>query len=363
VERIALTSNGPAGESEIFVGAGLTEFMVRDLCERPLGNRLGVVTDTRVGPLVAEGLLERLVRSGLRADLLSIPPGEASKRWETARSIFEWMADEGFDRRSALLAVGGGVVGDLTGFAASLYMRSIPCAQVPTTLLAQVDSSMGGKTAIDFGERKNLLGTFHQPRRVYTDPEALATLPPEEMANGMAEVIKSAIVRDPEFFGFLERRRDAVLAREGEVMETVVARCCRIKSSVVMEDEKDTGTRQILNFGHTVGHAVEVLSDYAVSHGAAVSMGIAAETALACRMGLLPAAERDRILRLLRAYGLPSGLPRSYDRGRLADLMKGDKKAENGRILMALPTAVGAVSIRKEVARSEIQAALEEVAL
>jgi 3-dehydroquinate synthase len=321
-----------------------------------------LVTDTRVEPLVAKGLRERLVRSGLQAHLFSIPPGEASKQWETARSIFDWMAGEGFDRRSALLAVGGGVVGDLTGFAASLYMRSIPYAQVPTTLLAQVDSSMGGKTAIDFGERKNLLGTFHQPRRVYTDPEILSTLPPEEMRNGMAEVIKSAIVRDPEFFDFLERRRDAVVARDGEVMETAVARCCRIKSGVVTEDERDTGTRQILNFGHTVGHAVEVLSGYAVSHGAAVSMGIAAETALACRMGLLPAAERDRILRLLGAYGLPSGLPRSYDRTRLVELMKGDKKTEDGRIVMALPTAVGAISIRKGVARGEIEAALEEVA-
>jgi 3-dehydroquinate synthase len=362
MERIALISNGPAGASEIFVGAGLAEFMVGDLRERPLGNRLGLVTDDRVGPLVAGRLRERLERAGLKTDLLSIPPGEASKRWETARSIFDWMAGAGFDRRSALVAVGGGVVGDLAGFAASLYMRSIPFAQVPTTLLAQVDSSMGGKTAIDFGDRKNLLGTFHQPRRVYTDPEALATLPPEEMANGMAEVIKSAIVRDPAFFGFLERRRDAVLARDAKIMETVVTRCCRIKTGVVMEDEKDTGARRILNFGHTVGHAVEVLSGYAVPHGAAVSMGMAAETALACRLGLLPASEKGRILGLLKAYGLPSGLPRSLDRARLVDLMKGDKKTEQGRIVMALPTAVGAVSIAEGVGRPEIEVALEEVA-
>ena len=343
------------------MGVDLFSFLANNLNENPLGNRLGIITDTKVERILGNRLQKYLIDSNLRTDMFAIRPGEDFKRWETAKSIFEWMAGLGFERKSALLALGGGVVGDLTGFIASLYMRSIPYVQIPTTLLAQVDSSVGGKTAIDLGEKKNLLGTFHQPDRVYVDLSLLNTLPQVEMQNGLAEVIKSAIIRDRLFFEFLEDHRDAVLSGKPDVLEGLVTRCLGIKSAIVKEDEKERGLRQILNFGHTVGHAIESYTDYSVRHGTAVSMGISAETALAVRMGLLPVGEMKKISRLLDHFGLPSRIPNDYDRKRLVVLMHSDKKAEEGRIAMVLPTAIGAVSTRRGIPPSLIESVLEEV--
>jgi 3-dehydroquinate synthase len=293
--------------------------------------------------------------------MIAIRLGEGFKRWETAESILEWMADLGFDRKSALLALGGGVVGDLTGFVASLYMRSIAYAQIPTTLLAQVDSSLGGKTAIDLGGKKNLIGTFYQPERVYVDLSLLDTLPRGEIENGLAEVIKSAIIRDRLFFEFLEDHHDAVLSGDRHILERMVSRCCRIKSALVMEDEKDWGLRQILNFGHTVGHAIESYTNYIVPHGRAVSMGISVETNLSTRMKVLPAEDKERILHLLDHFGLPTRIPKNYDREELVGLMHSDKKAEQGRIAMVLPTAIGTVSVKKGIPPSLLKSVLEEV--
>jgi 3-dehydroquinate synthase len=362
MERIHLVLETSKKASEIFVGIDLFDFLVKDLKERPLGGRLGIVTDAHVESIMGKRLQDHLVRSGLNTDMIAIRPGESSKRWETAQSIFEWMADSRFDRKSALLALGGGVVGDITGFTASLYMRSISYAQIPTTLLAQVDSSLGGKTAIDLPGRKNLLGTFHQPRRVYVDPSLLNSLPRREIQNGLAEVIKSAIIMDCTFFQFLEDYRDAILSRDREIMERLVLRCCQIKSAVVMKDEKDIGLRQILNFGHTVGHALEAYTNYRVPHGKAVSMGISAETVLSVRLKMLAPDEKKKILDLLENYGLPTRIPSSYDRKRLVDLMRWDKKAENGKIAVALPMAIGTVLVRDGIPPSLIESVLEEVA-
>jgi 3-dehydroquinate synthase len=362
LERIHLTLKASEKTSEIFVGVDLLDFLARDLSERPLGNRLGMITDTQVESILGDQLRNHLIRSGLEVDTFAIRPGEGSKRWEIAQSIIEWMSDSGFDRKSALLALGGGVVGDMTGFVASLYMRSIPYAQIPTTLLAQVDSSLGGKTAIDLPGRKNLLGTFYQPLRVYVDPSLLDTLPRGEIQNGLAEVIKSAIIRDRTFFQFLKDHRDAVLSGDRDMMEKVTTLCCRIKSAVVMEDEKDTELRQILNLGHTVGHAIEAYTGYSVPHGRAVSMGISAETVLSARLKVLPAEEKEKILHLLEDYGLPTRIPSSIDREKLVDLMHSDKKAENGSITIVLPSAIGTVSVRKGIPDLLIKSVLEEVA-
>ncbi len=361
MEEICLVLKEAERISEIFIGVHLLDFVVKDLRERPLGNRLGIITDSHVETLLGKGFKQHLVQEGIKADLVVIRPGEESKRWETVQSIFEWMAAQGFDRKSSLLSLGGGVVGDITGFVSSLYMRSIPYVQIPTTLLAQVDSSLGGKTAIDLPLRKNLLGTFYQPSRVYIDPSLLKTLSLEEIRNGLAEVIKSAIIRDRELFEFLESHPEGILQGEGEVTEKIVSQCCRIKSAVVMEDEIDLGLRQILNFGHTVGHAIEAYTDYAVSHGKAVSMGISSEACLSARMGLLPIEEKERILKLLKDYGLPTEIPKSYDRDRIIGLMRSDKKAENGKIAVVLPTAIGSASVKKGVPVSLIKSALQEV--
>jgi 3-dehydroquinate synthase len=361
MEKINLIFTASKKPCEIFVGVDLLDFLANDLKERPLGNHLGIITDTMVERILGDRLQRHLIDADLKTDMVAIRPGEGFKRWETVESIFKWMADLGFDRKSALLSLGGGVVGDLTGFAASLYMRSIPYAQIPTTLLAQVDSSLGGKTAIDLGEKKNLLGTFHQPERVYMDLSLLSTLPQSEIQNGLAEAIKSAIIRDRLFFEFLEDHYNTVLSREHRVLEKLVSCCCRIKSAVVMEDEKERGLRQILNFGHTVGHAIESYTDYSVPHGRAVSMGISVETTLSTRMKVLPAKEKERILQLLDKVGLPTRIPNYYDRKKLVGLMHSDKKAEEGMIAMVLPVAIGTVSVRRGIPPSLIESVLEEV--
>lgn len=361
MEKIDLIYTTSKKSCEIFVGVGLLNFLPNDFKKKPLGNRFAIITDTNVQRILGNRLQRHLIDSNLRTDMFAIRPGEDFKRWETAKSIFEWMADSGLDRKSTLLALGGGVVGDLTGFIASLYMRSIPYVQIPTTLLAQVDSSVGGKTAIDLGGKKNLLGTFHQAERVYVDLSLLNTLPQAEIQNGLAEVIKSAVIRDRVFFEFLEDRYETVLSGEHDVLQRLVTRCLRIKSTIVKEDEKDRGLRKILNFGHTVGHAIESYTDYSVPHGRAVSMGISAETALAVRMGLLPVEEMKRVSRLLDRFGLPTRIPNDYDRKRLVVLMHSDKKTEEGRISMVLPTAIGAVSTKTGIPPSLIESVLDEV--
>lgn len=361
MERIDLVLKREEELSEVFIGFGLAQFVVDDLRQRPLGNRLGIITDTRVKEVLGDRLHQQLTCAGLRTDMIPITPGEESKQWKTVHTIFGELVRTGFDRKSSLLALGGGVVGDVAGFVAALYMRSIPYVQVPTTLLAQVDSSLGGKNGIDLSNGKNLLGTIYQPRRVYIDPSMLETLSEDQFRNGLAEVIKSAIIRDPELFHLLEESHDAVLARNPKVLQEVVGRCCHMKCRLVMEDERDAGPRRILNFGHTVGHAVETYTKYRIPHGMAVSMGMAVETALSTRMGILSHTDRDRTLNLLVRYGLPVRIPHNYEIPKILSLMNVDKKNEDGRITIVLPTTIGDVVVRQAVPKDTIRKALKEV--
>ena len=361
MERIDLIVKERTRTSEIFIGFGLLEFLVEDLKERPLGNRLGILTDTRVEEVLGSRLHQLSTRAGLRTDLIAFSPGEKSKQWETIQTIFEELLVRGFDRKSVLMALGGGVVGDVAGFVASLYMRSIPYVQVPTTLLAQVDSSLGGKNGIDLPHGKNLLGTFYQPHRVYIDPATLESLPASEFQNGLAEVVKSAVVRDPELFDFLDANSSGVLERQLKTLRVIIGRCCRIKTKVVMADEKDKAVRQILNFGHTVGHALEAHTDYRLPHGTAVSVGMAAETILAAMTGDLTSQAVQRILGLLKRYGLPTRIPKDCDVERIIDLMHADKKADDGRIAIVSLTGIGEAVVRQNVSIPLIREALREV--
>jgi 3-dehydroquinate synthase len=361
MERIDLFLAEKRKFCEIFIGFGALGFLLEDMKQRPLGNRLGILTDTQVETVLGYRLQNPLAKAGIRTDVITIRPGERSKRWGTVHRIFEQLMERGFDRKSALIALGGGVVGDVTGFVASLYMRSIPYVQVPTTLLAQVDSSLGGKNGIDLRRGKNLLGTFYQPQRVYIDPSVLGSLPPREFQNGLAEGIKSAIVGDRELFQVLEACHDTISDREPDAIEDMVCRCCRIKTGVVMADERDTGVRRILNFGHTVGHAIEAYTNYRVAHGMAVSMGMAAEAVLSTRMGVLATEDTQRILTLLQTYGLPTRIPKGHDADTLIRLMGSDKKAENGRIAMVLPTTIGDAMVSQGVPVDLIRQALKEV--
>lgn len=334
---------------DIVIKAGLLAAIGQDLKARNMAKRYVVVADDRVAGLFGERLLASLSAAGLNADCITFPHGEASKNLATIGELASRLAQLGVDRKDGLIALGGGVTGDMTGFLASIYMRGIPFVQIPTTLLAQVDSSVGGKTGVDIPEGKNLIGTFYQPRRVYIDSEVLRELPEAEMLNGLAEVIKYGVIYDAPFFAELQAERAAILARELPVLEAVIARCCAIKAAVVAADEKEADLRRILNFGHTIGHAVEAASGYTLAHGMAVSMGMAAVAGLAVRQELLPRAEAEALRQLLIDYGLPVVIPPHFDRNRIKGYLKTDKKSIGGRPFFVLPTAIGKVVITDDV--------------
>jgi 3-dehydroquinate synthase len=273
----------------------------------------------------------------------------------------------GLDRGSAVVALGGGVVTDLGGFVAATYMRGIPWVGIATTLLAQVDAGVGGKTAVDHPECKNLIGAFHQPAAVLADVATLATLPEEEFRTGLAEVVKHAVIRDADMFALLEAQADRILAREPAVLEPIVARNVRIKAAVVMADERESGLRRILNYGHTVGHAIESLAMQApteaggpaMTHGRAVALGMVAEAGIAERRGLIGRAVVERQRRLLERFGLPvraAGL----DLARCLEVMRHDKKAEAGRLVFVLPESIGAVRVANDVTDDEVREAIED---
>ena len=228
-------------------------------------------------------------------------------------------------------------------------MRSIPFAQVPTTLLAQVDSSVGGKTGVDIPEGKNLVGAFYQPKAVFIDSQVLQDLPQSELLNGLAEVIKYGIIYDRDFFSFLEMSSKNILALDLQVLEDVIARCCKIKAAVVETDEKESDLRRILNFGHTIGHAVEAVSGYRLAHGSAVAMGMATAAELAVLKGILNPREKQRMVNLLQEFGLPVAIPTEYDRNKIQELLLADKKTIGGRVFFVLPTTIGKVIITDEI--------------
>ena len=265
----------------------------------------------------------------------------------------------GADRQSAILALGGGVVGDVAGFLASIYMRGIPFVQIPTTLLAQVDSSVGGKTGVDLPEGKNLLGTFCQPARVYADIGVLATLPGTEIRNGLAEVIKYGMIRSPDLFQFLEERWWDVINLEPETTAHIVSSSCTIKADVVVKDEREGGLRRILNFGHTIGHAVEAAADYKIAHGEAVAIGMAVISTLAATRGLMDQSDLTRLNNLLDRFDLPRHVPAGLRTVSLIHLLQHDKKSADGKVHFVLPEGIGRVVISDQVTTEEIESAID----
>jgi 3-dehydroquinate synthase len=333
----------------IFIQQGLLDKIGRELQKNPFAKRYGIVADDNVADLFGERLLESLTKSDIQAEIITFPKGEASKNLATIAELSSTLARMGFDRKDGLLALGGGVTGDITGFLAACYMRSIPYAQVPTTLLAQVDSSVGGKTGVDIPEGKNLVGAFYQPKAVFIDSKVLQLLPQAELLNGLAEVIKYGVIFDRDFFRFLEMSHRNILALDLQVLEDVIARCCKIKAAVVESDEKESDFRRILNFGHTIGHAVEAVSGYMIAHGSAVAMGMVAASELAVLKGFLDRKEKERIENLLHQFGLPVAIPEEYDRDRIQKCLLADKKTIGGRVFFVLPTTIGKVIITDEI--------------
>lgn len=272
----------------------------------PAGGDAWVVSNVTVAPLYADRLRETLSRRHKRVQLISLADGESHKTWDSMERIFDALLEQGADRNTTLYALGGGVVGDMAGFAAACYMRGVPFVQVPTTLLAQVDSSVGGKTAINHRLGKNMIGAFYQPRAVICDLDTLRTLPPRELSAGLAEVIKYGPIADLAFFDWLETHVDRLRARETAVLAQAVRRSCQIKAAVVAEDERESGRRAILNFGHTFGHAIEIGMGYgAWLHGEAVAAGMVMAAQLSCALELVPAAFVTRLVALLKRANLP----------------------------------------------------------
>ena len=342
----------------IFIQAGGLNGIGRDLAGRRVAKRYGVISDDRVAALYGQRLLVALQGSGIAADLLVFPHGEASKTLATVGELASRLARAGFDRKDGLIALGGGVTGDITGFLAASYMRGIPFVQVPTSLLAQVDSSVGGKTGVDIPEGKNLVGAFYQPKAVYIDPEVLTTLDRREFLSGLAEVIKYGVIRDASFFHFLENNRERILALEPSCLEQMISTCCRIKADVVEQDEREGGLRRILNYGHTIGHAVEAASAFSISHGFAVAIGMVAAARLAVLKGVLAADDERRISALISHYGLPVAVPSDLDRDAIKTYLKTDKKVMAGKVFYILPTAIGDTVITDDISSAELDEVL-----
>ncbi|MBW1637035.1 MAG: 3-dehydroquinate synthase [Deltaproteobacteria bacterium] len=341
--------------AELKVGLGLVG---RDLSEKIVGNKYGVIADHKVARLYGDNLLKSLEQAGVEATLFTFPQGEKNKTLQTVGTLASQLAQAGFDRQDALVAFGGGVTGDITGFLASSYMRGIPFVQVPTTLLAQVDSSVGGKTGVDIPEGKNLVGAFYQPKAVYIDIELLKTLPGDELLGGLGEVIKYGVIRDPEFFDFLQMKRSEILALDMQLLEKMIYRCCEIKAGVVAEDEREGGVRKILNYGHTIGHAVEAASDFTLIHGLAVSIGMVAAARLAVANDLLTADVSEKIYQLLKLYKMPVEVPDNLDRKRIKKYLLTDKKAVSGKVVFVLPVEIGDTRIVDTVTEEQIDKVL-----
>lgn len=330
---------------DIIIGRGLIDTPAT-WAGLPGGADALIVTNVTVGPLYTDRLRAALGTRFARVHVVELPDGEAHKDWATLNLIFDTLLARACDRKTVLFALGGGVVGDMAGFAAACYMRGVPFVQVPTTLLAQVDSSVGGKTAINHPLGKNMIGAFYQPLQVVCDLDTLATLPQRELVAGLAEVIKYGPIADMAFFDWIESNIEALLAREPAALAHAVRRSCEIKAWVVGQDEREGGLRAILNFGHTFGHAIESGLGYGEwLHGEAVGCGMVMAMQLSRRLGLVDDAMAERVTRLIARAGLPVTGP-ALGTARYLELMRVDKKAEAGQIRFVVIEAPGRAGVR-----------------
>jgi 3-dehydroquinate synthase len=328
--------------------------------ERVKASRTLVVTDANAVSH-ATAVRSSLEQADFRTALAIRPSGEAQKSLDAARELYDALVNLPADRRTLVVAVGGGVIGDLAGFVASTYARGLPLLMVPTTLLAMVDSSVGGKVAVNHPRAKNLIGTFHQPAGVWIDTAVLATLPPREYRSGLAEVVKYGVILDAEFFAYLEESADALLARDPQAVRCIVARCCELKARIVEQDEREeTGQRAVLNYGHTFAHAFETAAGYSGwLHGEAVAAGMVCASRLAERRSLIPGDVTQRQVRLLEAFGLPIA-PERWAIDSLMQTMRSDKKAVDGHMRFILPRRLGEVALFDDVPEADVRQVLAD---
>jgi 3-dehydroquinate synthase len=341
----------------IRIRAGLTADCGRELADCVSGRKVLLVSDDRVGGLYGDRVAASLRGAGATVATATFPAGEASKTLATVERLCRAAVAAGLDRGSRIVALGGGVPGDVAGFTAAAYMRGIPFVQMPTSLLAMVDSSVGGKTGVDLPEGKNLVGAFWQPERVLADPECLLTLPACELRNGLAEVVKTAVIFDPGLFARLEANVPKLLAPDLDFYLEVIARCCELKAGVVAADEREGGLRAVLNYGHTFGHALETRMEYRIAHGEAVAIGMVMAANFAAANGELPADAARRQRELLAALGLPTSMA-GVDPDEIVALMARDKKTSRGELRLVLPRDIGTVEVRKINDPARLRAAI-----
>ena len=345
----------------IYFGTGLTASFAPTCQQHGIPNRVVIVTDTNVARHYLSPLENNLAHFDFAVSSIVIPPGESQKSLQRSNALFTALLKQGVGRKSAIVALGGGVVGDLAGFVAATYQRGVVLVQVPTTLLSQVDSSVGGKVAVNHSLGKNMIGAFYQPRFVWVDADTLGTLPPREIVCGLGEVVKYGVVFDAEFFAYLEANLDQIMSLDPAAVLHVQERCCELKAHVVAEDEREQGLRLVLNYGHTVGHALEAVGHYrALKHGEAVLLGMIAESFIAREMGLLPPEIHDRIAQLI--LRLPMKFDKSsFSPARVLKAMALDKKSVDGKPRFVLPIRLGEVQVVDEVAGALVQSSLRHV--
>jgi 3-dehydroquinate synthase len=353
----------PGQSYDIRVGPGLLAQVGGEIAGVTKSRLAFVVTDRTVGPLHAPVVLDSLRSAGFQANLIDLPAGETHKTLATVSMIYDALLAAKVERSTVILSLGGGVIGDMTGFAAATVLRGVPFVQIPTTLLAMVDASVGGKTGVNHPAGKNLIGSFHQPIAVLIDPQTLRTLPAASISEGLAECIKHEIIRDLAGFEALEQNIGRALNLDMDYLSELIAHNVAIKARVVEADPTERGERAHLNFGHTFGHAIEKVSHLAVSHGDAVAMGMCAAISVAEQMNMLDAASRKRIVNLIQGAKLPTSMPPSIASGDVFAAMAHDKKVEASRLRLVLPDRIGHVVIRDDVPADVIRRGIEALLL
>ena len=345
---------------EVQVEPGLLLVVGRDVARLTASGRCCIITDENVAPLHLEAVNDSFLGTGIDLVKVIIPSGEQHKNLATVSTAYDRVLAAKIDRRTPVVALGGGVVGDLAGFVAATVLRGVPFVQVPTTLLAMVDASVGGKTGIDHAVGKNLIGAFHQPRAVFIDPEVLKTLPKPELRGGLAECIKHEIIRDADGFARLEQSIERALSLDMEYLTDLIAHNVAIKAGVVAADPFEKGERAHLNFGHTFGHAIETVSKYTYSHGESVALGMVAASFAATKLGMLSDSDRGRIVALIRRAGLPTG-GLTLDPAAVVEAMAFDKKVASGKLRFILPDRIGHVVVRDDVPIEIVRDAVESL--
>lgn len=328
--------------------------------ENIAGRKVCIVTDSTVGPLYENAVREALIPVSMGVTTFTFPAGEARKNLDTVGELYRILIEQEMDRKGILVALGGGVVGDLTGFAAATYLRGIDFVQIPTTLLAQVDSSVGGKTGVDFQQYKNMVGAFHQPRLVYMNMAALKSLSDREFACGMGEILKTGLICDGEFFRFVCANQEVIKGKDINMLKTMIRRCCAIKAGVVERDPKEQGERALLNLGHTVGHAVEKLMNFKLLHGQCVGVGLIAAAYISMKRGLLTEEEYQEIRNGCSAYSLPLAVE-GLEASDILAATKKDKKMEQGHIKFILMDGIGKSFIDRTLTDQELLSGIREI--